>query len=403
MDTKENSYNNGQGNISQPVTGQTNVNTQQSMNNANVYGSYVDNTNMYGVNTDAYNANINNTNAYNANVNNTNAYNVNASNMSAYNVNMMNNQPNMNMPPMQDVITKKEAKACRHRLEKRWYRRLIELNILIIVVVLGIVFTSISDYKELGDKVVEQVEKEMQESYDPDKDDDKLTEDDIPFELELLFYGFLMVTVGYLGLYYYYAYIRSMSLRITERNFPEVYALIQEYARKLGMKRVPKAYVMQSNGVLNAFSSFIFRKQYIEINAEIFEVAYREHKDMDSLGFVIAHEMAHIYYGHATLHYNIPIWFSMSFPIVGAIASRAREYSADRLAQRISGNDGVSAMFMLMVDRHLYKMVDREDYLAQAKEQKGFFVWWVNLLADHPIMSKRIVALAQMQGNGKLY
>lgn len=316
-----------------------------------------------------------------------------------------------------NVITKEEAKACRHRLEKRWYRRLIELNLLLTVGVLAVVLTNLSDYKELAIRAWEQFEEEVQETMQDYNDEEtveeiekehkeeseKLTEEDMPFELEMLLYGVILVVFGYLGLYYIYAFARSRSLRITEKNFPEVYELIELYAKKLQMKETPKAYIMQSNGVLNAFSAFIFRKQYIEINTEIFEVAYREHHDMDALGFIIAHEMAHIYYGHATLHYNIPIWFVKGVPIIGATASRAREYSVDRLAQCISGNDGVSAMFMLMVDRHLYKMVDREDYLQQAKEQKGFFIWWVNLIADHPILSKRIQALVQMEGSGKLY
>jgi len=317
-----------------------------------------------------------------------------------------------------EMITKEEAKACRHRLERRWYRRLIELNVIITVVVLAIVFSSIAEYKELGAKVWAQFEEEFEEAMaeleNPDETDDSVvveddeeefefTEEDFPLELELFLYGVILLVAGYFAIYYLHAYTRSMSLRITRKNFPEVYELIETYAKKLGMEKVPEAYVMQENGVLNAFSAYIFRRQYIQINAEIFEVAYREHHDMDSLGFVIAHEMAHIYYGHATLHYNLPIWFVQSMPLVSAIASRAREYSADRLAQRVSGSDGVSAMFMLMVDRHLYTRVDREDYLEQAKKQKGFFVWIVNMFASHPIMCKRIAALDQMEGSGKLY
>lgn len=201
------------------------------------------------------------------------------------------------------------------------------------------------------------------------------------------------------------SYVNSL-IKQEKALSPEVVTgdeMIEGYAGKLGMKQAPKAYVMQWGGALNAFSSFLFKKQYIQINAEIFEVAYREHQDMASLGFVIAHEMAHIYYGHATLHYHLPIWFSTHIPLVGAIASRTREYSADRLAQRISGTDGVEAMFMLAVDRHLYKMVDREDYLREAEGQRGFFVWLVNLLADHPVLCKRVRALDAWEGSGELY
>lgn len=296
------------------------------------------------------------------------------------------------------VISRQEAEKCRHRLEKRWYRRLIFIHFFLIIAVCTAVFVHAREYPGMAKQVWKQLQTEVQ-----DEAQDEVGKKEIPFELQLLVYGIFVLVIFYLALYYFYAKVRSMSLRITEHNFPEVYELIEEYARSLEMKRVPKAYVMQSRGILNAFSSFLFRKQYIEINAEIFEVAYREFHDMDVLGFVIAHEMAHIYYGHATLHYQMLILFSNRIPIIGAIASRAREYSADRLAQRVSGTDGVEAMFMLMVDRHLYKMIDREDYMQEAAQQKGFFLWLVNLLADHPVLCKRIRALDQREGSGELY
>lgn len=308
---------------------------------------------------------------------------------------------------MVESISKEEAEKCRHHLEKRWYRRLIELNFLMIIVTCSIVFSRIPRYEKLAKQVWTQVNEEIQEDINEDQkieeQKEKVDEDDIPFELEVFCYGILTLVAGYLSLYIYYAYIRSMSLRITEHNFPEMYERIEKYAKMLGMEEIPRVYVMQSNGVLNAFSTFIYKKQYIEINSEIFESAYREHHDIDSVSFVIAHELAHIYYGHATLHYNLPIWFSMRIPLFGSIASRAREYSADRLAQRITGTDGVEAMLLLMVDRHLYKMVDREDYLREAEQQKGFFLWLVNLFEDHPVMCKRIRALDAGEGSGELY
>lgn len=323
-------------------------------------------------------------------------------------------------------ITKEEGKACKHRLERRWYRRMIEINILMIVVVVGVFAANMDKNMKLAERFQTQLEQMISEeqeglmgdetkgdnadeektgdaqSEDGTSEEEKLTEDDIPFEVTALAYGMIMLVVGYLGLYYFFAYYRSMSLRITERNFPEVYELIDSYSKRLGIK-TPKAYVMQQNGVLNAFSTFIFRKQWIMIHAELFEVAYREHKDMDALGFVIAHELAHIYYGHSTLHYNLPIWFSRVVPLFSDIASRTREYSCDRLAQRLTGNDGIDAMLTLVVDRHLYKLVDKEDYIEQMREQKGFFIWIVNLFADHPVMCRRIPALVQGRGSGRLY
>lgn len=319
---------------------------------------------------------------------------------------------------LHEPITKEIGRQCKHRLERRWYRRLIELNILIIVAVIIMFAVNFSDYKDFVKQAAEQIQEEM-ESVNVDdgtgekdakkdnekkenKDKEKLTEEDVPLGIQIIGYGFIILVIGYLALYYMYAQYRSMSLRITERNFPDVYRTVEEYANRLGIA-VPKAYVMQSNGVLNAFSSFLFRKQWIVIHSELFEVAYREHRDMDALNFVIAHEMAHIYYGHATLHYNLPIWFSRLIPLVGSIASRTREYSCDRLAQRLTGTDGLDAMLALVVDRHLYKMVDKEDYIEEMRNQKGFFIWLVNLLADHPVMCRRVPALVDGRGSGKLY
>ena len=58
---------------------------------------------------------------------------------------------------------------------------------------------------------------------------------------------------------------------------------------------------------------------------------------------------------------------------------------------------------MLIVDRHLYKMVDKEDYINEMRNKKGFFVWLYNMVIDHPVMAKRVVALAEGRGSGQLY
>lgn len=318
-------------------------------------------------------------------------------------------------------ITKEMGELCRHRLEKRWYRRLVELNILIVVCVIGTLIGNFHKNMEFFQKYGQQMIEEFKEAYAESAEEseetkeqedtdttvckcnpDKVTEDDLPFEITAFLYGAFLLGFGIFGLYLYYALYRSMSLRITEKNFPEVYQTIENYAHRLGIA-VPKAYVMQSDGVLNAFSTFLFKRQWILIHSELFEVAYREHHDMDALNFVIAHEMAHIYYGHATFHYNFWIWFADRIPVIGAIASRTREYSCDRLAQRLTGVDGIEAMLVLVVDRHLYKMVDKEDYINEMRSLRGFFIWLVNLIMDHPIMSKRIIALEEGRGSGKLY
>lgn len=169
------------------------------------------------------------------------------------------------------------------------------------------------------------------------------------------------------------------------------------------MKKVPRIYIIQGHGIINAFASFIPFKQYIELYADLVEVAYREHHDMDTLRFVIGHEMAHIKLKHATLHYYIMTLYANVVPIIGNTASRAREYSCDRIAQKLSGSDGIDAMMTLTAGIHLYKQIDKEDYIEYAKNVKGLFVWCFNLVSNHPVTSKRVLALAMKEGSGKLY
>lgn len=326
------------------------------------------------------------------------------------------------------VLSKKEIESCRHKSEKRWYRGLCVLNVLIVLACVAIVVSSapkqyqslkkeintameeikteIEEETEQGEKKTKKAEENKKKEAEK-KSSETENEDTIDEQERNMFFYAAMALVMFLFVplivNWYYQQYRTMSIRITEKNFPEIYERVELYAKRLGMKKVPEVYIIQQNGILNAFSSFIIRKQYIEIFADIFEVAYREHEDLDTISFIIAHEMAHIQYKHATFGYYIKIMFSSLIPILGSTASRAREYSCDRLAQKVTGNDGIEAMFSLMAGKHLYKMVDKEDYLEYAKNVKGFFVWWYNLLADHPVMTKRIPALEKGEGSGKLY
>ena len=310
-------------------------------------------------------------------------------------------------------IDKKILRQCRHKAERRWYRRLVVLNLLIIAAAIGFFLYAFEDTRTYAEDVYNAVVEEIEDlenaedvrDADVDKLDDVEKEaNDLPDSLLYLLEIVITVVAIPFVVYYVYAQYRSMSVCITPKTYPEIYAIVEEYARKLGMKKVPKIYMIQGNGVLNAFSTFIPFKQYIEIYADLLEVAYREYHDMDTIRFIIAHEIAHIYYKHATMHYYYAIMFSQMIPILGSTASRTREYSCDRLAQLLSGSDGIDAMMALTAGIHLYKQVDHQDYIEHARTVKGFFIFCWNLVCDHPITTKRVLALADPEKkSGKLY
>lgn len=309
--------------------------------------------------------------------------------------------------PVYEKLDTKLLKSCRHKAEKRWYRRMVFLNIVIIAVIIGWFVYTLDDNVKYAQNISNEAAIAA-ESYQngEEYDNTKLGEltEDVPQQIYYALFILVNIVALPFAVSYFYAEYRSMSVQITEKTYPEIYAIVEEYAQKLGMKKVPKVYMIQGNGVLNAFSSFIPFKQYIEIYADLLEVGYREHHDMDTIRFIIGHEMAHIYYKHATMHYEYGMLFSSIIPILSQTASRTREYSCDRLAQLLSGSDGVDAMMSLTAGIHLYKQVDKADYIEHASKVKGLFVFCYNLMCDHPIITKRVLALVDPQKkSGKLY
>ena len=289
-------------------------------------------------------------------------------------------------------FTAEEIRSYRHKAEMPMYVAMVILNVLIVIGVLVFGIMGALGYGPMAGELGERITELMTGVSDSGNNS--------------LSYVILIVMIPVIliaGMYLVYAQYRANSIRITEKNFPEIYAFVDEYSHRLGLKKVPKVYLTQENGLLNAFSTFILRRQYVVLLADLFEVAYLEHHDIESIKFIVAHELSHIRLRHATYSYQLSILFANYIPILSTALSRAREYSCDRVAQHLVGTSGVEPMMALVVGKHLYKKVDVEDYVQHCHETRGFFVFIYNMMSTHPIMPKRIQALLKDQGSGRLF
>lgn len=412
FDMNQNNIN--QNNINQNFTNNNSFTNTNGFENNN---SYINNHNIGNNNGFMNNRNIGNNNGF-ANggyVNNNGFTNNNAMN------NMQFNQNGGNYYQGDFILNDSQLNATRHKSEKGLYITCVIINVLFIIGVL-ITFAlnfdkSVEAMKDYTDNysssqlITEdsniQASKYYDEcdiSIDPNKEIGNLK--DSEFYSKIAEYTIMIIFIAPILLFavaYMYAQVRSNAIKITPRQFPEVYELIVRYCRRLGLQEIPDAYVVQENGVLNAFSSFVLRKKYIQINADLFEIAYREYHDLKSIGFVIAHELSHIRLKHASFGYQLSIYWANYVPFLGTALSRAREYSCDRVAQVITQDSGVEAIMSLFAGKHLYKRVNVQDYLDNVYNIKGFFVWIYNALSTHPILPKRIVALINRNYYGKLF
>ncbi|MCM1988766.1 M48 family metallopeptidase [Oceanirhabdus seepicola] len=213
--------------------------------------------------------------------------------------------------------------------------------------------------------------------------------------------AFVVIPIVIFGMGKQYAKSRATSIQITEKQFPEVYQVIKNFSDKLEMGYVPEAYVVQAGGVINAFATAFFSRKYISINSDIFELCYLEHKDLDTLAFVIGHELTHLKRKHATMGMVIVEIFASMIPIWGSTQSRVKEYTCDRHAAWLCP-EGVDGLIVLSAGKHLYKQVNIDEYLETSKNCKGIFCWVHNLTASHPIMPKRIKAIQNLDKPGEV-
>jgi Zn-dependent protease with chaperone function len=184
--------------------------------------------------------------------------------------------------------------------------------------------------------------------------------------------------------------IRGSAVRLSRQQFPDIYAVKEDFVRKLGLKRDPEIYLMSGNGVLNAFAASTFGYDFVVIHSELFSNTYEKNKD--ALAFIIGHELGHVRLGHTRLWYQLSTSYVDRVPLLGKFLSRAREYSCDRHGAYLAPQ-GEEGLVLLAAGRYVYKEVDVEELLEQARRFRGFWPAVAQLPQSHPFVVRRIRAL----------
>jgi Zn-dependent protease with chaperone function len=180
--------------------------------------------------------------------------------------------------------------------------------------------------------------------------------------------------------------IKGNGIKISEKQFPEAYQIVQKFSGQMKLKRIPEIYVIQSGGLLNAFATKFLGRNFVVIYSDILEVAYE--KGENAISFIIAHELAHIERKHHTWK-----WFlypSMLIPFLGQAYSRACEYTSDGIAAYYQKEDAVSGLLILAAGKKLYQSVNIQELIDRAEDGYGFWTWINEIISTHPLLAKRI-------------
>ena len=195
---------------------------------------------------------------------------------------------------------------------------------------------------------------------------------------------------------------RSRAIEITPTQFPQAYQMVVSAAQHYGLKKIPEAYVVAGNGTINAFSSGHGFRRFIVVYSDLFEVG-GEARDPEALAFVIGHECGHISAGHTSYLRMLIFQIAQYFPPLQMALSRAQEYTADNHGYSVYPQGAMGTMRLLAGGKYLNHQVDVDAYADRAERDRGFFVWFVNLLASHPIGTWRAWALRDRSRAGKIF
>ncbi|MFI6999021.1 M48 family metallopeptidase [Nocardia sp. NPDC050175] len=199
-----------------------------------------------------------------------------------------------------------------------------------------------------------------------------------------------------------YSTQRVNGVKMSPTQFPEGHRLVVEAAARFGMAKVPDAYVVLGNGQINAFASGHGFRRFVAVYSDLFEIGGAA-REPDALAFIIGHEVGHIAAGHASYWRQLGMFLVPFLPFIGNSLIRAQEYTADNHGYCNRHTGAPAAMGTLAAGKYLNTLVGFDEMADRAAMEKGFFVWVVNAMSSHPVLTWRMWALRDRSRHGKLW
>lgn len=193
--------------------------------------------------------------------------------------------------------------------------------------------------------------------------------------------------------------IRGNAIRVGPKQFPELYKIASQHAHALGMKSIPDLFVLESGGALNAFATRFVGRDFVVIHSDVLAMA--EESGAHVVGFIVAHELAHVRRGHLKHR-----WLTLPgrlVPYLGQAYSRACEYTCDRFAAHCQPDGAIEGLMALAAGSKLYRRADVREFARQVESEKGYWTRRAEMMSTHPHLTKRVAALIKAGVNVPAY
>ena len=120
------------------------------------------------------------------------------------------------------------------------------------------------------------------------------------------------------------AHVRGHGVQLSAEQFPDLHGQFADCCDKLGMPKLPEAYVLQGGGLMNAFAAQFLGRQFVVPLSGVVD-AMQAHPD--GVRFYLGHELGHLRRGHAIGGLlRLPVLW---LPLIGGAYARAKETTCD--------------------------------------------------------------------------
>jgi Zn-dependent protease with chaperone function/Tfp pilus assembly major pilin PilA len=182
------------------------------------------------------------------------------------------------------------------------------------------------------------------------------------------------------------AHVKGNGIELSTEQFPDLHAHFVECCKRLDITDLPQAYILNGNGVLNAYATKFLRDRYVVLTSDIVDAMQG---NPEGLRFYMGHELGHLRMKHISK--ALFRWPVLWLPLLGAAYSRARESTCDRhgLACSGSGATAVLALSVLAAGRARWRTLNVATYVRQTEHSGGFWMSFHELISGYPWLTKR--------------
>jgi Zn-dependent protease with chaperone function len=193
------------------------------------------------------------------------------------------------------------------------------------------------------------------------------------------------------------AYVRGNSVRLSRTQLPEVYAILEDHCRRLGIKEIPELFLTASTirPYSNTYSAW--RENYIILHQNIFDVDPT--KTLDVVSFTLGHELGAIRLGHTAIWSEMLLTYVSTLKWLANPLNRIRVYSRDRYGAHLAPT-GFRGLLIHAVGRRMLNDINIEDYLKQMREYGNI---WAGLNTFTEAVPQVLIRIQELRRAGFKY